>query len=236
LTQRQLGERIDWVQERVSLLERGGYGLPSLIILARLARALESPLLSFIAALGYRDGPSVGLDQAERESPRSVALLYTLELFLGIRDVELKSVMDQSSDVAARAMGADMVEVFLFQAPSLGLVALGSSRTDLARRQREVGLDRLPLTTDGRIVDVYETGQPYATGHAERDPDIRQGLRDELGIRSLLAAPIQIDGRAVGVLVAESTHSERFSEAEQHFFLAVAHWIGLMAQRAELMG
>jgi transcriptional regulator with XRE-family HTH domain len=236
LTQRQLGERIDWVQERVSLLERGGYGLPSLIILARLARALDSPLSDVLAALGYGETPSIGVGRAERESAHTAALLYTLEQLLSIRAVELAEVMAQASDVAARVMGADMVEVFLYQASSLDLVALGSSGTDLARRQRELGLDRLPLETDGRIVEVFEGGQPFATGHAERDPEIRRGLREELGIHSLLAAPIQIDGRPHGVLVAESIYPERFSEDERHFFSAVAHWIGLMAQRAELLG
>jgi GAF domain-containing protein len=64
---------------------------------------------------------------------------------------------------------------------------------------------------------------------------IRGTLRRDLGIRSLLAAPIQIDGRAIGVLVAESLHADRFSEDERHFFLAVAHWVGLMAQRAQFL-
>jgi transcriptional regulator with XRE-family HTH domain len=236
LTQRQLGQRIDWVQERVSLLERGGYGLPSVIILARLARALDSPLSDLLAALGYEESSSIGVGRAERESAHAAALLYTLEQFLTIRAVELATVMDQTSDVAARVMGADMVEVFLYQADSLGLAALGSSRTGLAQRQRELGLDHVSLASDGRIVEVFQRGEAYATGHAERDQEIRRGLREELGIRSLLASPIQIDGRPHGVLVAESIHPERFSEDERHFFSAVAHWVGLMAQRAELIG
>ena len=40
LTQTQLGARLGWAQERVSVLERGKYGLPSLPQLCRLAEAL----------------------------------------------------------------------------------------------------------------------------------------------------------------------------------------------------
>lgn len=235
LTQRQLGERIDWVQERVSLLERGGYGLPSLIILARLAEGLDTPLCGLIAALGFGETLSDAVQQAERESRRCAALLYTLEQFLDIRAVELKDVMDQASDVAARVMGADMVEVFLYESSSLSLVALWSSGMQLAFRQRALGLDRLELAADGRIVAVFETGQPYSTGHADQDPAVRRELREDLGIRTLLAAPIRVDSRITGVLVAASTEPERFSEDERHFFLTVAHWVGLMAQRAQLL-
>ncbi|HEX6507984.1 MAG TPA: helix-turn-helix transcriptional regulator, partial [Chloroflexota bacterium] len=44
LTQVQLAERLGWSQERVSVLETGKYGLPSLPLLGHLADALELPL------------------------------------------------------------------------------------------------------------------------------------------------------------------------------------------------
>lgn len=236
LTQRQLGERIDWVQERISLLERGGYGLPSVIILARLARALDCPLTALIATLKLAEIPSVSVEEAMAESAHRAALLYTLERFLAIRTVPLREVMDQASDVVARVTGADMVELFLHQSSSLELVGIGASTTRLAIRQRELGLDRVPLSADTRIVEVFETGQPYVNGRADRDPMVLQELREELGIRSLLAAAIRVEDRTIGVLVAESIYPDRFSEDERHFFQAVAHWVGLVAQRAQLLG
>ena len=131
--------------------------------------------------------------------------------------------------------GAEMVEAYLYQSSSLVLVSLGSSRTSLARRQREIGLDRMPLNRVGRIVQVFASGRPYANGHVDRDPMVFRDLREELGIRSLIAQPIEVDGERVGVLVAESTEPERFSEDERHFFQAVSHWVGLMAQRERLL-
>ena len=53
LTQQQLGDDLGWAQERVSLLESGRYGLPSLPMLDRLARALQIPLADVLHALGY---------------------------------------------------------------------------------------------------------------------------------------------------------------------------------------
>ena len=53
LTQTQLGNRMAWTQERISLLEHAGYGLPSLIILSRMAHALECDLAELITVLGF---------------------------------------------------------------------------------------------------------------------------------------------------------------------------------------
>lgn len=228
LTQRELGQRIEWAQERISLLERGGYGLPSLIILARLASAVESPLTALIAALGYEE-PSPAV---ERESPNCGALLYALERFLAIRAVALDTVLRESCDVAARVMGADMVETYRHDAAGHRLVAVGCSSSPLGRQQREAGLDDLPLDRGGPIVEVFATGRPLMTRANEQ---LHGLLHRDLGVQSLLAARIDAGDSRFGVLAAESTSRGRFSEEEFHFFLAVAHWVGLIAQRARLI-
>lgn len=50
LTQEQLAERLGWVQERISLLEHGKYGLPSL---ALLASVIEIELGDILVSAGY---------------------------------------------------------------------------------------------------------------------------------------------------------------------------------------
>jgi transcriptional regulator with XRE-family HTH domain len=54
LTQTALGERTGWVQERISLLESGKYGMPSLPALSMLATALETPLENLLEAAGFQ--------------------------------------------------------------------------------------------------------------------------------------------------------------------------------------
>src|SRR5947209_16637160 len=53
LTQSQLGDRVGWVQERISLLEHGKYDTPSLPLLAGLAEALEVEQAELLASAGY---------------------------------------------------------------------------------------------------------------------------------------------------------------------------------------
>jgi transcriptional regulator with XRE-family HTH domain len=58
LTQTALGERLGWVQERISVLETGKYGTPSLPALATLAQALEAPLSELLTACGLSEAVS----------------------------------------------------------------------------------------------------------------------------------------------------------------------------------
>lgn len=62
LTQTELGARLGWVQERVSLLENGKYGTPSLPMLAALAEALEVGQADVLATAGYLEEEVVAGD------------------------------------------------------------------------------------------------------------------------------------------------------------------------------
>lgn len=55
MTQTQLGQRLGWAQERVSILEHGTYGMPSLSQLSRLAHALEMSLGEVLHAMGFEE-------------------------------------------------------------------------------------------------------------------------------------------------------------------------------------
>ncbi|MBV9282742.1 MAG: helix-turn-helix domain-containing protein [Chloroflexi bacterium] len=56
LTQEQLGRRLDWVQERISMLENAKYGMPSMGAMACLADALEVEHVELLRAAGFLRG------------------------------------------------------------------------------------------------------------------------------------------------------------------------------------
>jgi signal transduction histidine kinase len=113
-------------------------------------------------------------------------------------------------------------------------VALGTSNTDLGRKQTRAGLDRVQIANGGRQVEVFQTGKEYYTGHADEDPYISRGVVHTLGVRSLYAVPLRVNSAIRGILVAESTQPDRFSQAERDFFEAASRWVGIVAHRAEL--
>ncbi len=116
------------------------------------------------------------------------------------------------------------------------LVAIGASDTPLARKQRALGLDRMPLTNGGKAVEVFVTGEAhissdYATG---TDAELR-GVVEALGVRSQICVPLDVDKTRRGVISAVSREPSFFSRTNLDFLAVAAGWIGALAHRAELV-
>ena len=162
-------------------------------------------------------------------------LLATLERLLALEATEVREALMQASELVAEALGADVVDVFLYDATVDTLVSVGSSDTELARRQAALGLDRQAVANGGRCVGVFRTGISFITGHADTDPDELMGIKHGLEVRSMLAAPLSVRGERGRVLWAASVHPDHFSAEDLRFLEAVAHWVGLIVHRAELV-
>ena len=175
---------------------------------------------------------SSGQDQVGPEDDR---LLVTLEQLLTLEAIELETAMQQAAQRVAEVLGADKADVFLYEPANEVLVAIGSSDTPMARRQADVGLDRLPLANGGGTVSVFQTGRSRLSRRTDRDPDELRGVAEELGVCSQMGAPIEVGGEHRGVLMASSTTPEAFSERDLRFLQAVARWVGLVAHRAVLV-
>ncbi len=86
-------------------------------------------------------------------------LLSTLERLLAIQATDLKGALTEASEALAEGLGAEKIDAMLHDPASDSLVALGVSDTPMGRRQRAIGMDRLPLANGGRLVEVYRTGR-----------------------------------------------------------------------------
>lgn len=173
-------------------------------------------------------------DMGEARNGRE-RLLVTLERLLAIPALDLPAALGEAALRVAESLSAEKVDAFLYDPAINSLVARGTSDTPLGRRQKALGLDRLPLVNGGRCVIVFETGQPFRTGHADADPEELVGVIEGLGIRSTLAVPLRVADERRGVLLASSTTPEFFSEDDLRLLDAVAGWVGLVAHRAELV-
>ncbi len=161
-------------------------------------------------------------------------LLETLEQLLAVRATDVKGVLDESSRLVAEALRADKVDAFFYDPSGHVLVATSTSDTPMGRLQHELGLNRLLLADEGRTVEVYQTGAPYRTGRADRDPSELAGMAHDLGARSIIVVPFEVNGERRGVLQVDAAQSDLFSAEDQRFLEAVARWVGMVVQWAEL--
>jgi two-component system, OmpR family, sensor kinase len=160
--------------------------------------------------------------------------LVALERLLQIEATELRPALDQCSLITAEVLGADKSDVFLYEAETDSLVAMGTSDTRMGREQRQAGLDRQPIANHAPVVEVYQTGTPYHTGQADQDAAQPRGCIERLGIRSELDVVLDVAGERRGILHAASSEPAHFAEADVPFLGAVARWIGMVMYRMEL--
>lgn len=174
-------------------------------------------------------------EQPERPDQGQMKLLVTLQRLLEMQATEVKTALNQASQLLAEALNADKIDIFLYESASNSLVAIGTSQTPLSELQRSLGLDRLPVANDGRSVEVFQTGNFYHTGHADQDLQVLLGIREALGVRSMIAVPLDVDTNRRGVVSASTTRPEAFTSDDVRFLEAVSHWIGMVLHRAELV-
>ena len=162
-------------------------------------------------------------------------LLQMLQRLLAIRAADQRPALDEASTIIAETFGADKVDVFVYRAEADTLVALGTSKTPLGDRQRALGLDRLPLSNGGRAAWSFQTGEPFANGRADEDPEELRGIVEGLGVRSTMNHPVEVEGDRRGLIQVDSANPDFFSQRDRDALGAVAGWVGLIMHRAELV-
>ncbi len=171
----------------------------------------------------------------KKAGKRGELLLHALEKLLELPAAELRPTLDRASHLIGELFQADKVDVFLLEPSSQTLVAIGVSDTPMSRKQKRLGLDRLQLANRGRLVEVFETGKPWHTGHQEKDPRELPGIKEGLGVRSAIATPLEVGGVRRGVLECSSARATFFTKDDLRFLEAVARWTGAVVHRAELV-
>src|ERR1051326_306573 len=166
---------------------------------------------------------------------RQDRLLATLEGLLGLSATDMKATLQQAATLIAEVLAADKVDVFFHDWTSETLVALGTSDTPMGRKQKAIGMDRLPLANRGRTVEVFLSGTSYFSHHVDQDPEELVGVKEGLDVKSQIAAVFEVETLRRGVLLVASSAAECFSEQDLHFLEAVARWMGIVIHRAELI-
>jgi two-component system, OmpR family, sensor kinase len=166
---------------------------------------------------------------------RQTRLLWTLEHLLAIQATDVRSALDQASQLINDTLHADKSEVFLYKPNIDTLVASGISDTPMARKQLALGLNRQPVSNGGKTVEVFRTGQSFLSGHLDQEPDELPGVKGALGVRSVIVVALNVDGRRRGCIQIDSGQPDHFKADDVPFLEAAARWIGMVLHRTELI-
>ncbi len=172
---------------------------------------------------------------SQRESGQSDRLLSLIQQLFAIESTDASEALNLAASLVVEALMAEKADVFLYEPESQTLVAQGVSETPLGRLEQSLGMDRLQIANGGRAVAVFQTGISYQNGQVDQDPEELPGIKQGLSIRSILAVPLVVGGERRGVIQVDKTEPNAFTEQDLHFLEGIAHWIGTVVHRAELL-
>ena len=159
-------------------------------------------------------------------------LLRALQTLLALEVTDLERALNAAAQQIAEGMHADKVDVFLHDRARGCLIAVGTNDSPMARKQKALGLDRLPVSDGGTGVHVFRTGESRLSRHLDREPDEVRGIVEDLGVRSQIGVPLVVRGERLGALMVCSAEPDYYTEDDLRFTESVASWVGLVGYRA----
>lgn len=159
-------------------------------------------------------------------------LLQALQRLLGLQISDLQAALNAAAQQIADAMRADKVDVFLHEAATETLFAIGTNDSPMARKQKALGLDRVTVAAGGTAGLVYRTGESRLNNRLNRDLNELRGVIEDLGVRSQIGVPLDVRESRHGVLMVCSAEPDYFTADDLHFVETVARWVGLVGYQA----
>lgn len=151
--------------------------------------------------------------------------LITLQRLLEIPAADIATALTHACNALADSLGADKVDAFLYEEPRDTLVAVGTSTQPLSNLQKSLGLDVLPVSNGGRVVQVYKTGEVFRTGNLLADPDELRGVKEGMKIQSQLGIPLVVGNQRRGMVMIASLQPDFFTEADETFARSAVQWV-----------
>lgn len=130
-----------------------------------------------------------------------------------------------AADTVDRAVGESVrIVCDLLECRRMAILLYDEERDSLLGHPPVVGMDEqtveslaVPLADPSLIATVHRTGTPLVSNDAETDRWVDPGLRIELGIDSLLVAPLSTGPQPIGVLLAINSRKGSFDDGDVRF-------------------
>lgn len=162
--------------------------------------------------------------------------LYQLEM-LNRYVIELNSVHDVAAILENSArMIADMLDsqgcfIFMSRQVRNQLRLETAYYFDRSNKRLPEGVDE----TKGITGLAFTTGEPVVVGDTYRDPRATKEIVEHFGHRSVLAVPMVVKERQMGVVTIYAMEKNKYGEFEVEFLMMLASQLGLAVENARLM-
>ncbi len=189
--------------------------------------AEERELLETLAALAAIAVENALRFTRERKLQEQLRLINEVALRAAvIRDP--RKLFRTVVELIAEKFGYHSVALFVAEGGEAALAAIAGELASLVPKGY-----RQPLSV-GIIGHVIRSGESHVAPDVERDPHYIRGYEGDVLTRSELCVPIKREETVIGALDVQSRDRDAFGEADIVAMEAVARWIGVALENAEL--
>ena len=143
----------------------------------------------------------------------------------------LDNMLDIVTEMAARAMNVAICSLFLLDEEGTHLVLRSAQRRESEYQHRE-----LILWGEGIVGGVAKNGRLEYVPNVSAEPRFTNSvLAQQEGVKSMLAVPLTVRDKVIGVLACYTTIERPFTDAEQTLFVTLANQTALAIENSRLV-
>lgn len=192
---------------------------------------LDATVRYLVARFGHTYAEAMNRSlQAQQE--RTALMLDAVQM--ASSSLDLDEVLRRVAQALASAVAPGFCVIYALEDGKPSLVPRAAAGPSASSGER-ISPDRLSVAIGGLLAEALERVKPVVCQRAECHPRIDAEESEALGLQSLLAVPIEIGGRVLGVAALVSFDEDRvFGEAEVELALGVANSVALAIDNARL--
>ena len=202
----------------------------TLMVAHRKDEPWELESLRFLESVAVQVGVEIAnarVLEAERRRADELGLVNELGRLVG-EHLEPRAVLMTAATELARALQVARVHALLADDTRTRLLGVAWADDLVAEIE-------LPLESSHAVAEAVRTRAPVIVHDAETDARTNKALVAEVGARALAVVPLVTRGAAIGVIVVvETRHRRRFSDAEVARIVAVANVVAPAVTNAKM--
>lgn len=143
----------------------------------------------------------------------------------------LDEVYDKVIDIVKSLLEVESAGIILFSEDTNELIL---QRAAFALTGEESAAYRLPLSSSGQTVNVFQTGRPYVSENCIQDAGTFRNYANAFGVRNTAMVPLEVEKRRIGVLHIYNKKDGAFTQEDQEILTVLAANLAVLIENVSL--
>ena len=143
----------------------------------------------------------------------------------------LAEVYDKVIEIVTCLLEVESAGIILFSKTTNELIL---QRAAFSLSGEELAAYRLPLTSSGKTINVFQTGRPYFSENSNQDASAFRKYANVYGVRNTAMVPLTVENRRIGVLHVYNKKFGPFTHEDEEILMVLAAHLAVLIENVDL--